>query len=72
METTRAAVWTYGWGGELRERADAGDAGEEGRLFAALSAGDREAAERLVERTYRTVFGLLPCTMQFAMFCMCK
>jgi RNA polymerase sigma-70 factor (ECF subfamily) len=59
METARAAIWTYGWRGELREREDAGDAGEEGRLLAALSAGDREAAERLVERTYRTVFGLL-------------
>ena len=38
---------------------DREDAGEEGRLFAALARGDREAAERLVERTYRTVYGLL-------------
>lgn len=40
----------------MRERADGG---EEGRLLAALASGDREAAERLVERTYRTVYGLL-------------
>ena len=33
--------------------------GEEGRLLAALAAGDREAAERLVEQTYRAVFALL-------------
>lgn len=33
--------------------------GEEGRLLAALAAGDREAAERLVEQTYRMVFALL-------------
>ena len=39
------------------------EAGEEGRLLAALAAGDRQAAERLVERTYRGVYGLLrrPC-----------
>ena len=35
------------------------DPGEEGRLLAALAAGDREAAERLVERTYKGVFALL-------------
>ncbi len=35
------------------------EAGEEGRLLAALAAGDRQAAERLVERTYRGVFALL-------------
>jgi RNA polymerase sigma-70 factor, ECF subfamily len=40
----------------MRERSDGA---QEGRLLAALAAGDREAAERLVERTYRTVFGLL-------------
>jgi RNA polymerase sigma-70 factor (ECF subfamily) len=38
---------------------DPTDSGEEGRLLAALASGDREAAERLVERTYRTVYGLL-------------
>lgn len=32
---------------------------EEGRLLAALAAGDRGAADRLVERTYRGVFALL-------------
>ena len=40
----------------MRERSDVA---QEGRLLAALAAGDREAAERLVESTYRTVFGLL-------------
>ncbi|HEY2289966.1 MAG TPA: sigma-70 family RNA polymerase sigma factor [Thermoanaerobaculia bacterium] len=40
----------------MRNRAEAG---EEGRLLAALAAGDRQAAERLVERTYRGVFALL-------------
>ena len=38
---------------------DRPEAGEEGRLLAALAAGDRSAAERLVERTYRGTFGLL-------------
>lgn len=32
---------------------------DEGRLLAALAGGDRLAAERLVERTYRPIFGLL-------------
>lgn len=32
---------------------------EEGRLLAALAAGDRGAADRLVERTYRGVYALL-------------
>ena len=40
----------------MRNRAEAG---EEGRLLAALAAGDRRAAERLVERTYRGVYALL-------------
>jgi RNA polymerase sigma-70 factor (ECF subfamily) len=40
----------------LRDRPEAG---EESRLLAALAAGDRSAAERLVERTYRGVFSLL-------------
>lgn len=33
--------------------------GEERQLLAALASGDRQAAERLVERTYRGVFALL-------------
>lgn len=33
--------------------------GEEGRLLAALAAGDRGAAERLVEQTYQGVYALL-------------
>lgn len=56
MNTTRAATVTSWWGGGMRERPDGA---QEGRLLAALAAGDREAAERLVESTYRTVFGLL-------------
>jgi RNA polymerase sigma-70 factor, ECF subfamily len=32
---------------------------DEGRLLAALAGGDREAAERLVELTYRRIFALL-------------
>ena len=35
------------------------DGAREGRLLAALAAGDRTAAEELVERTYRSVFCLL-------------
>lgn len=46
---------TQWWGGEPVDRSE----GEEGRLLAALAAGDREAAERLVELTYRAVFALL-------------
>ena len=40
----------------MRDRADGG---QEGRLLAALAAGDRGAAEQLVERTYRGVYSLL-------------
>jgi RNA polymerase sigma-70 factor, ECF subfamily len=39
----------------MRDRPD----GEEGRLLNALAAGDRGAAEHLVERTYRGVYALL-------------
>ena len=46
---------TQWWGGEPVDRSD----GEEGRLLAALAAGDREAAERLGEQTYRVVFALV-------------
>jgi RNA polymerase sigma-70 factor (ECF subfamily) len=56
MSTTRTAVSTNVWGGEVRDRADGG---QEQRLLAALAAGDRSAAEQLVERTYRGVYGLL-------------
>jgi len=55
MNTTPTAVSTSVWGGELRDRADSG---QEGRLLAAMAAGDRSAAEQLVERTYRGVFAL--------------
>src|SRR5437764_6476468 len=43
-------------GGELRNRPEDG---EEGRLLSALAAGDRSAADRLVEQTYRGVYALL-------------
>ncbi len=56
MSPLATAVSTSTWGGDLRDRPEAG---EEARLLAALIAGDREAAERLVERTYRGVFALL-------------
>jgi RNA polymerase sigma-70 factor (ECF subfamily) len=56
MSALRTAAPTSLSGGELRNRPDPG---EEGRLLAALAAGDREAAERLVERTYKGVFALL-------------
>jgi RNA polymerase sigma-70 factor (ECF subfamily) len=35
------------------------EAGEEGRLLSALAAGDRSAAEKLVEQTYQGVYSLL-------------
>lgn len=54
--STRTAVSTSFLGGELSNRPESG---EEGRLLAALAAGDRQAAERLVERTYKNIFGLL-------------
>ena len=56
MTTERAATVSSWWGGERKERAEGA---QEGRLLAALAAGDREAAERLVESTYRTVYALL-------------
>jgi RNA polymerase sigma-70 factor (ECF subfamily) len=45
-------------GGEVHALASTGEV-QESRLLAAMAAGDREAAERLVERTYRGVFALL-------------
>jgi len=49
---------SHSWGGELRDPAWT-DEDQESRLLAAMAAGNREAAERLVERTYRGVYGLL-------------
>jgi RNA polymerase sigma factor (sigma-70 family) len=46
------------WGGEVRHLAQREET-QEVELLAALAAGDRAAAERLVERTYRRVFALL-------------
>ncbi|HEX5757765.1 MAG TPA: sigma-70 family RNA polymerase sigma factor [Thermoanaerobaculia bacterium] len=55
MDTTRSAVFP---GLEVSGR-DTGAAGDERRLLAELAAGDRRAAEVLVERTYRGVYGFL-------------
>jgi RNA polymerase sigma-70 factor (ECF subfamily) len=49
---------TNSWGGEARALAGTRDV-HESRLLAAMAAGDREAAERLVERTYRGVHAFL-------------
>jgi RNA polymerase sigma-70 factor (ECF subfamily) len=46
------------WGGEMLALARTGEV-QESRLLAAMAAGDRAAAEQLVERTYRGVFALL-------------
>jgi RNA polymerase sigma-70 factor (ECF subfamily) len=56
MSFLATAISTGTWGGDVRDRPETG---EETRLLTALAAGDRSAAERLVERTYRGVFGLL-------------
>jgi len=56
MSTLRTAVSNRLWGGALRDRSGED---EEGRLLAELAAGDRSAAERLVEMTYHGVYALL-------------
>lgn len=53
-----SAVETLVGSGVADERGPGPDL-EEGALLAALAAGDRGAAERLVERTYRGVYALL-------------
>src|SRR5258708_716997 len=58
MGVLGAAMESHSWGGELRDLGWA-DEEQESRLLAAMAAGNREAAERLVERTYRGVYGLL-------------
>src|ERR1700680_1981368 len=58
MGVLGTAMESHSLGGELRDLAWT-DEGQESRLLAAMAAGDREAAERLVERTYRGVYGLL-------------
>src|SRR6476661_9508344 len=55
MNTLQTAVPIRSTGGELRNAEE----GEEGRLLSALAAGDRSAAERLVEQTYKGVYALL-------------
>jgi RNA polymerase sigma-70 factor, ECF subfamily len=52
MDATTPAVPTAMWENRSRDRS-------EESLLAAYAAGDRAAAERLVEQTYRAVFGLL-------------
>lgn len=49
---------TDSWGGEARALAGTREV-HESRLLAAMAAGDREAADRLVERTYRGVHAFL-------------
>src|SRR5436305_3080856 len=51
---TTMSLLSFGEMGEPREPA-----GEERRLLAALAAGDRAAAGRLVEQTYRGVYAML-------------
>src|SRR5260370_35415784 len=58
MGVLGAAMESQSWGGELRDLGWA-DEEQESRLLAAMAAGNREAAERLVERTYRGGYGLL-------------
>jgi RNA polymerase sigma-70 factor (ECF subfamily) len=55
METVRALARPWSGGRE----ADEVEPVEERLLLASLAEGDREAAERLVDRTYRNVFALL-------------
>jgi RNA polymerase sigma-70 factor (ECF subfamily) len=55
MDTTRTAVFP----GLRVSGHDTGEAGDERRLLAELAAGDRRAAEVLVERTYRGVYAFL-------------
>ncbi|HVR98843.1 MAG TPA: RNA polymerase sigma factor [Thermoanaerobaculia bacterium] len=52
MNATKTETFGTWWGGELRDST-------ERDLLAAFAAGDRQAAERLVERTYRSVYALL-------------
>ncbi|MBV8201181.1 MAG: RNA polymerase sigma factor [Acidobacteria bacterium] len=58
MGVLGTAMETDSWAGEMRALAGA-PAVHESRLLAAMAAGDREAAERLVERTYRGVHAFL-------------
>jgi RNA polymerase sigma-70 factor (ECF subfamily) len=58
MGVLETAMETDSWVGEARALAGRREV-QEGRLLAAMAAGDREAAERLVERTYRGVYAFL-------------
>ena len=58
MAVLGTAMASKTWAGEMGAPARP-DEVQESRLLAAMAAGDREAAERLVERTYRGVYALL-------------
>lgn len=57
MSAIHAIAWPRTGGIELA--TESARENDEGRLVAALAGGDRQAAERLVELTYRRTFGLL-------------
>jgi RNA polymerase sigma-70 factor (ECF subfamily) len=58
MDVLGAAMESHTWEGEARATARSGEA-QESLLLAAMASGDRDAAERLVARTYRGVYALL-------------
>jgi RNA polymerase sigma-70 factor (ECF subfamily) len=58
MGVLGTAMETDSWAGEVHALAGAQEV-QESRLLAAMAAGDRAAAERLVERTYRGVHAFL-------------
>jgi RNA polymerase sigma-70 factor, ECF subfamily len=58
MGALGAAMHGETWGGQMRDVARVGEA-REAELLVAMAAGDRAAAERLVERTYGGVYALL-------------
>jgi RNA polymerase sigma-70 factor (ECF subfamily) len=58
MGVLEVAMASKTWGDEMGALART-DEVQESRLLAAMAAGDRDAAERLVERTYRGVHALL-------------
>jgi RNA polymerase sigma-70 factor, ECF subfamily len=56
-----SAIYAIAWQrtGDIELATESAREEDEGRLTAALAAGDRRAAERLVELTYRRTFALL-------------
>jgi RNA polymerase sigma-70 factor, ECF subfamily len=59
MATLTATIGGRVMGGEMRDLARTDEQQQDAELVAAMAAGDRAAAERLVERTYRGTFALL-------------